>query len=125
MICSPMVEHLGDEQAVLGLDETGFLKKGNMSCGVQRQYSGTGRIAPLDPQGIGASVRQGLRDKERGQQAGVGIGGGAVVPIGQRPIRRAAQHDDRGGALLEAGQIRPVPGQKSIPPVRAALWGAG
>jgi len=36
---------LGDEQAVLVLDETGFLKKGDKSCGVQRQYSGTaGRI---------------------------------------------------------------------------------
>jgi SRSO17 transposase len=40
-----VVEHLGDEQAVLVLDETGFLKKGDKSCGVQRQYSGTaGRI---------------------------------------------------------------------------------
>jgi SRSO17 transposase len=30
---------------VLVLDETGFLKKGDKSCGVQRQYSGTtGRI---------------------------------------------------------------------------------
>ena len=36
-----VVEHLGDEQAVLVLDETGFLKKGDKSCGVQRQYSGT------------------------------------------------------------------------------------
>ena len=42
---SYVVEHLGDEQAVLVLDETGFLKKGDKSCGVQRQYSGTaGRI---------------------------------------------------------------------------------
>jgi len=40
-----VVEYLGDEQAVLVLDETGFLKKGDKSCGVQRQYSGTaGRI---------------------------------------------------------------------------------
>jgi SRSO17 transposase len=29
------------------LDETGFVKKGDKSCGVQRQYSGTaGRIDP-------------------------------------------------------------------------------
>src|ERR1700739_196148 len=42
-----VVEHLGDAQAVLVLDETGFLKKGDKSCGVQRQYSGTaGRIDP-------------------------------------------------------------------------------
>jgi SRSO17 transposase len=37
--------HLGDEGAVLVLDETGFLKKGAKSVGVQRQYSGTaGRV---------------------------------------------------------------------------------
>jgi SRSO17 transposase len=35
----------GDPAAVLIADETGFLKKGRMSAGVQRQYSGTaGRI---------------------------------------------------------------------------------
>ena len=40
-----VVEHLGDGDAVVVVDETGFLKKGNKSVGVQRQYSGTaGRI---------------------------------------------------------------------------------
>src|SRR3954470_11359100 len=40
-----IVEHLGDPAAVLVIDETGFLKKGTKSVGVQRQYSGTaGRI---------------------------------------------------------------------------------
>src|SRR3954465_12274844 len=40
-----VVEHLGDPGAVLVLDETGFVKKGEMSAGVQRQYSGTaGRV---------------------------------------------------------------------------------
>ncbi|MBF6339715.1 IS701 family transposase [Nocardia abscessus] len=39
------VEHLGDRDGVLVVDETGFLKKGVKSAGVQRQYSGTaGRI---------------------------------------------------------------------------------
>jgi SRSO17 transposase len=38
-------QHLDDPAAVLVLDETGFLKKGDKSAGVQRQYSGTaGRI---------------------------------------------------------------------------------
>src|SRR3712207_3697173 len=37
--------HLGDGEGVLVLDETGFVKKGTKSVGVQRQYSGTaGRI---------------------------------------------------------------------------------
>jgi hypothetical protein len=36
-----VVEHLGDPGGVLIVDETGFLKKGNKSAGVQRQYSGT------------------------------------------------------------------------------------
>ncbi|OAH12443.1 IS701 family transposase [Streptomyces jeddahensis] len=38
-------EHLGTDGGVLVVDETGFLKKGRSSAGVQRQYTGTaGRI---------------------------------------------------------------------------------
>ncbi len=37
--------HLGNGDAVLVVDETGFLKKRDKSAGVQRQYSGTaGRV---------------------------------------------------------------------------------
>ena len=40
-----VVEHLGDPGAVLVVDETGDLKKGTATAGVQRQYTGTaGRI---------------------------------------------------------------------------------
>ena len=40
-----VVQHLGDSEAVLVIDETGFLKQGRPSAGVARQYSGTaGRI---------------------------------------------------------------------------------
>jgi SRSO17 transposase len=40
-----VVESLADREAVLIIDETGFLKKGTKSAGVARQYSGTaGRI---------------------------------------------------------------------------------
>ena len=36
-----LVEHLGDPGAVLVVDETGDLKKGSHTVGVQRQYTGT------------------------------------------------------------------------------------
>src|SRR5213083_3701030 len=40
-----VIEHLGAADGVLIVDETGFLKKGEHSVGVARQYSGTaGRI---------------------------------------------------------------------------------
>jgi SRSO17 transposase len=40
-----VVGYLADDEAVLVCDDTGFLKKGRRSAGVQRQYSGTaGRI---------------------------------------------------------------------------------
>jgi SRSO17 transposase len=40
-----LVKSMGDPHAVLVLDETGFLKKGQQSVGVARQYSGTaGRV---------------------------------------------------------------------------------
>src|SRR5436305_12254643 len=40
-----VAEHLADPDGVLIVDETGFLKKGIKSAGVQRQYSGTaGRV---------------------------------------------------------------------------------
>jgi SRSO17 transposase len=40
-----VIQHLGDPDGVLVIDETGFLKKGRHSAGVARQYSGTaGRI---------------------------------------------------------------------------------
>lgn len=40
-----VVERLGDPNGILIVDETGFLKKGDKSAGVARQYSGTaGRV---------------------------------------------------------------------------------
>ena len=36
-----VVEHLAADDAVLVIDETGFLKQGRASCGVSRQYTGS------------------------------------------------------------------------------------
>lgn len=81
------LEHLGHPDAVLVLDETGFLKKGTASVGVKRQYSGTaGRIensqigvflAYASPRGVALIDRALLRqeewadDPERRRKAGV------------------------------------------------------
>ncbi len=83
------VEHLGDPDAVLVGDETGFLKKGRRSAGVQRQYSGTaGRtencqigtfLAYASPRGHTLIDRElylpdesWIKDRERRRAAGIG-----------------------------------------------------
>lgn len=43
-----VVEHLAADEAVLVIDETGFLKQGRTLCGVGRQYAGSaGKITEL------------------------------------------------------------------------------
>jgi SRSO17 transposase len=43
------VETLSEPDAVLVVDETGFLKQGRASCGVGRQYTGSaGKITNSD-----------------------------------------------------------------------------
>lgn len=82
-----VLEQLGDEEAVLIVDETGFVKKGLHSVGVQRQYSGTaGRVENsqvgvfLCYAGAGSSAfidrqlyvpRQWIQDGARCQSAGI------------------------------------------------------
>ena len=52
-----VVEHLADADAVLVVDETGFLKQGKASCGVGRQYTGSaGKITNSDVRCPGLSA---------------------------------------------------------------------
>jgi len=84
-----VVKAFGDPGGVLVADETGFLKKGRLSAGVQRQYSGTaGRVencqlgvflAYAAPDGSRALIDRELYlpeswtgDRERCRQAGIG-----------------------------------------------------
>jgi SRSO17 transposase len=93
-----VVRELGDEGAVLAPDETGFLKKGRMSAGVARQYTGTaGRVencqvgvflAYCAPDGARALVDRELYlpkkwadDRERCRAAGIGD----EVPFATKP----------------------------------------
>jgi SRSO17 transposase len=84
-----VVRRLGDPGAVLVADETGFIKKGAMSAGVARQYTGTaGRVenaqvgvflAYAAPDGARALIDRELylpaawtRDRDRCARAGIG-----------------------------------------------------
>jgi len=86
-----VVARMGDPAAVLAVDETGFLKKGKMSAGVARMYTGTaGRIencqvgvftAYVTPDGGRALIDRELYlpekwagDRDRCQRAGIGDG---------------------------------------------------
>src|ERR1019366_2684578 len=52
-----VVENLASEDAVLVIDETGFLKQGKLSCGVSRQYTGSaGKITNCQIGGFAAYV---------------------------------------------------------------------
>jgi SRSO17 transposase len=84
-----VARRMGDRAAVLAVDETGFLKKGGMSAGVARMYTGTaGRIencqvgvftAYITPDGGRALIDRELYlpegwtdDRDRCRKAGIG-----------------------------------------------------
>jgi SRSO17 transposase len=88
-LCRYAIRELGDPGAVLAPDETGFLKKGRMSAGVARQYTGTaGRVencqagvflAYCAPDGSRALIDRELyipakwaQDRDRCRAAGIG-----------------------------------------------------
>ena len=103
-----VVRHLGEPGAVLVADETGFLKKGKMSAGVARQYTGTaGRVengqvgvflAYAAPGGSRALIDRELylpekwtADRDRCRAAGIGddVGFATKPALAQKMIGRA------------------------------------
>jgi SRSO17 transposase len=108
-----VVEHLGDEQAILVVDETGIVKKGTASAGVTKQYTGSvGKVenaqvgvflAYASPTGVAFLDRalylpeEWTNDPARCQQAGIP----ATVGFATKP--QLAQ------VMLERAQAAGVP----------------
>ncbi len=96
-----VVDAFGDRSAVLILDETGDVKKGVHSVGVQRQYSGTaGRI----------------------ENSQVAVYLTYAAPRGHALIDRALYYHDRGPRILIAamapeslGTTEPLPPSRRWP----------
>src|SRR5580693_10424197 len=84
-----VVEHLGDAGGVLIADDTGFLKKGIRSAGVQRQYSGTAGRTENCQVGVlladASRYGHALIDRELYlPQSWAGIRSGAALPASRR-----------------------------------------
>jgi SRSO17 transposase len=105
-----VARRMGDPAAVLVLDETGFLKKGRMSAGVSRQYTGTaGRIencqvgvfaAYVTPDGGRALIDRELYlpggwtdDRDRCRAAGIGddVQFATKPELGRTMVERAVE----------------------------------
>jgi SRSO17 transposase len=115
-----VVEYLGDREAILVIDETGFLKKGTKSVGVKRQYSGTaGRIengqigvflSYASPKGYTfldrelSLPREWASDEERRKEAGVP----EHIEFATKPqlARRMLQRARRSGGVRSLGDGR-------------------
>ena len=128
-----VVEALGDPDAVLVLDETGFLKKGTASAGVQRQYTGTaGRIENAQV-GVflGYASRHGHALLDRGAVPARGVdrrpGAAARAPGSPRGDVRhqaaAGQGDARAGVRRRRCRPRGSPATRSTAATgRSARW---
>jgi DDE superfamily endonuclease len=89
-----VMQHLGDPNGVLVLDETGFLKKGQHSAGVARQYRGTaGKVENCQ---IGVFLSYAMRCwiascicPEHGPRRGSAVGRPASLPTGLLPPSRS------------------------------------
>src|SRR3954449_10645866 len=80
-----VIETLGAPEAVLVIDETGFLKQGHASCGVGRQYTGSaGKITNCPIGGVAAHV-SGKDHRRGGKDHKLPVGGVCPLCLGQGP----------------------------------------
>ncbi len=104
-----VLEHLAGDGSVLIVDETGFIKKGEKSVGVKRQYTGT--VGKTENCQVGVFLAYASRrgqgfidrelylpeewtgDKERREQAGVpeGVGMRTKPELAKEMLRRALE----------------------------------
>jgi SRSO17 transposase len=132
-----VVEYLGDPEAILVIDETGDLKKGSASVGVQRQYTGTaGRIENAQvavyltyaaPRGH-AFIDRALylpkvwaEDPQR--RTGAGVPGGVAFPT--EPALAKAMIDRAVAAGVPARWVAGDEVYGADPDLRAAVRGHG
>ena len=102
-----VVEHLGDPGGVLIVDETGFLKKGTKSAGVQRQYSGTaGRIENCQVGVFLAYASRAGRADRPGAVPAQGVGRRPGAPGGRDPARSGSPPSRSWPAMLWRGPGR-------------------
>lgn len=97
-----LVEHLGDPGGVLVVDETGFLKKGDKSVGVARQY-----IRTRHSSGVGRAC---------GRVVGPGRWSGPAVPGSTPPSTRGTPDGGPGAAprVHDPPELREVRGPMTV-----------
>lgn len=136
-----VVDHLGDPEGVLVVDDTGFLKKGTKSAGVQRQYTGTaGRIenaqigvflAYSTPAGRTLLDRElylpksWLEDRARCAEAGIPVDGPDEVGFATKPELAGRMLDRALDAGVPAGWVTGDEAYGQVSALRLMLEGRG
>ncbi|MDQ0946597.1 hypothetical protein QFZ24_000520 [Streptomyces phaeochromogenes] len=110
-VCGYVVEHLHDDRAVLVVDETGDVKKGTGTVGVQRQYT---RCCRPDRK-LPSRRLPGLRRQARPHRSGPGTLRSALLDLRPQPLPRRGPclgHHLRHQAGAGHSNGRPVPGRR-------------
>ena len=114
-----VIEHLADSDAVLVVDETGFLKKGDKSVGVQRQYSGTADRIENCQIGVFLAYASGKGEDSAGPGAvpAPSMGGGLGATAGGRGAGECRLSDQAATGPANAGA-----GAGIGSPLRLGCW---